>query len=466
MRRDIVPQRFRILLGTPQEGEDHARLQLEELNSSALSIRPLHAPLFAVLLVPIALRWANWHPVLLWFLFTALYPQLQRIWRQRLSVRLKRPKPPRFSHIQSLLIEVPMNLAWMLYVPLCWIPGHASNNAFLLLYIMGCTVMSARVYGPSLHHLLGAIAVNVPFVALYTIDSGDPLTDGMLVLLQVSFFVLLAIMAFHYHRTFRQATLRLVAIENQMKTLAIARDEAERASTSKSAFLASMSHELRTPLNAIIGFSDMIRQGVYGKVQPTKYNEYAEDIYNSGQHLLALINDVLDLSKIEAGKRELVDNEIDIRDLLEQVTLLMRPLALKAAVVIRIDAPEGLILTADERALRQIFFNMLSNAVKFSPPGGIITAFARPESTGSWQFGVSDQGVGMDKAGLRKALEPYGQINDTSETMPRGTGLGLPIVKALIEAHGAVFHIESQRGEGTTVWGSFDKNRTKVVPRR
>lgn len=466
MKCGYLRQRFCTWLSIPDDGAERARLLAKELQHSALSISHLYIPFIAMLLALVALRWADWTRVLPWFGFVAIYPQLLRLWRQKLIQRLRRMPVPRCTRLLSLIAEVSLNLAWMLYVPLCWQNDNIANHAFLLLYVMGCAVMATWTYGPNLPHLFLALLIYMPFAALYTINSGDVLTDGLLTVLQIFFFVLLVILALHYHRSYRQVTQHIIAVEAQMRALALARDEAEHASKAKSAFLASMSHELRTPLNAIIGFSDMIRQGVLGPATPAKYSEYADDIYTSGQHLLALINDVLDLSKIEAGKRELSDTQIDVAQLLEQVSLLMRPMALNGAVIIHLDVPEGLYLMADERAMRQIFFNLLSNAIKFSPPGGIITAFARRSASGDWDLGVSDQGIGMDANGLRKALEPYGQIDATTSPVAHGTGLGLPIVKALIEAHGALFHIESHSGGGTTVWGTFAKTRTQVVSRQ
>lgn len=447
------------------------RHSLEELSASALSVRAFVAPLFAAIAALIALRWADHVLLVQWFLFVSLYPALQRIWRTRFIVTLSHAQNAARMRLLSIAMELPMHLAWALYVPMCWKSGQDANNAFLLLYLMGCAVATVRIYGPCIHHLIASMAVYMPFVVLHRLNSGDTLTDTLLTVIQIVFFIYLALLARHHYYLYRHTSDQLDAISAQMRRLAIARDEAERASAAKSNFLAGMSHELRTPLNAIIGFSDMMRQGVLGPVMPSKYSEYAEDIFTSGQHLLGLINDVLDLSKIEAGRRELTDSAVNIGDMLSNVVLLVHPQAQSAGVQIETDSPAHLIILADERAIRQILFNFLSNAIKFSQKDETITAFARPGTAGGWRLGVSDHGIGMDEPGIRKALEPYGQVSGAyavgapvEETANgQGTGLGLPIAKALIEAHGAHFHIESAPGIGTTVWGEFPAHRIQVA---
>lgn len=444
------------------------RYGLEELSAAALDVRPFIAPLFSGIAALIALRWADHRLLALWFVFVSLYPVLQRIWRKRISEQLRHPANTSVLRGTSIAIEIPMHLAWAFYVPLCWQYGQHANNAFLLLYLMGCAVSTVRIYGPCIRHQIAALAVYLPFVVTHRLNSGDSFTDALLTLIQIAFFAYLGLLARHHYRLFRHTREQLAAIGEQMRMLALARNEAERASAAKSSFLASMSHELRTPLNAIIGFSDMMRQSVLGPVSPPKYGEYAEDIFASGQHLLGLINDVLDLSKIEAGRRELTDAPVIIPVMLQNVVLLVRPQAQSAGVHIETDCPEHLILTADERAIRQILFNFLSNAIKFSHRNDNILAFARPGEAGAWRIGVTDHGIGMDAAGIKKALEPYGQVeNAYSSTVSAdrglGTGLGLPIAKALVEAHGARFHIESAPGAGTTVWGEFPAPRIEVA---
>jgi PAS domain S-box-containing protein len=249
--------------------------------------------------------------------------------------------------------------------------------------------------------------------------------------------------------------------------LEAARADAETANRAKSRFLASMSHELRTPLNAIIGFSDLIRSSVFGPISPARYAAYIEDIHHSGTHLLSLINDVLDMAKIEAQKFELHRSPFPLYRLADSALLLVRPQALIKDLTLECDVPdEGLMLDADERAMRQVLANLLSNAVKFTDNGGTVRLFAEQFDDGSLALGVEDNGTGMDAAGVATALEPFGQIHHDVTAERTGTGLGLPLAKALIERHDAAFHIESEPGTGTRIWAVFPPEAVSMTVRK
>jgi PAS domain S-box-containing protein len=239
------------------------------------------------------------------------------------------------------------------------------------------------------------------------------------------------------------------------RDLAEAMAEAEAANHAKSKFLANMSHELRTPLNAIIGFSDLMMQGVLGKVSPEPYVGYVGDIHKSGKHLLSLINDVLDMAKIEADRFELQRTPLDVTELAQGALIFVSHQAKEKNVSLKADVPRGVTLTADERALRQVLTNLLSNAVKFTLAGGTVRLFANVLPGGALALGVEDTGIGMDEEGVEIALRPFGQVQSDISLTADGTGLGLPLAKALVEQHGATFHITSEVAVGTRVWAEF-----------
>jgi two-component system cell cycle sensor histidine kinase PleC len=212
-----------------------------------------------------------------------------------------------------------------------------------------------------------------------------------------------------------------------------------------------MSHELRTPLNAILGFSEMISSRVFA-ANPEKHYEYAELIHGSGQHLLTLINDILDLAKIEAGGWTLHETEIDLGAAIGEACTMVRPRAQAAGCKLATDIHAGLPqLYCDERALKQVLLNLLSNAVKFTPRGGRVIAFARNTVDGGLCFGISDTGVGISREDQQRVFQNFGQGRHDIVLADKGTGLGLPIVKGLVEAHGGRVELESSVGEGTTV---------------
>ncbi len=231
----------------------------------------------------------------------------------------------------------------------------------------------------------------------------------------------------------------------------IASETAESASRAKSEFLANMSHELRTPLNAIIGFSEIMQREMYGPLGDHRYKEYAGDILSSGQHLLALINDILDMSKIEAGKLTLRPEPLDLPEMVDDVIRLVRTRAEAGGLTLAVDIPILPAVDADYRALKQILLNLLSNAVKFTPRGGKVEVSAAERPGGRVRVWIKDTGIGIAKADLSRLAKPFEQIENQHSKTQQGTGLGLALTKSLVERHGGALEIESQPGVGTTV---------------
>ncbi len=239
-----------------------------------------------------------------------------------------------------------------------------------------------------------------------------------------------------------------------------AKEVAEIASRTKSEFLANMSHELRTPLNAVIGFSEIIHNQLFGPIEERRYVEYAKDIHSSGTHLLQVINDILDISKAEAGKVELREMQIDLNGTLASCARLMAPRAQSAQVRVTLEvAPDVPLLTADEQRVRQIVLNLLSNAVKFTPPGGRVRIVAAAEADGGVAVSIVDTGIGMRPQDIPRALEPFGQIDSAMARRFEGTGLGLPLSRKLAELHGGTLTIESAPNRGTTATVRFPASR-------
>ena len=241
------------------------------------------------------------------------------------------------------------------------------------------------------------------------------------------------------------------ALEKTSTDLSVALDAAEAASKSKSAFLASMSHELRTPLNAVLGFSQSMQMETFGPLGSPRYREYVTDIYESGAHLLALINDILDISRFDAGHGALRDEIFDPSTKIAGTIRMVQVQAAKAKVALAADiAPDLPKLNADKRRVRQILLNLLSNALKFTPPGGRVTirAFCGEEG---FVLQVADTGIGIAPQDFAKALEPFGQVDSSLARKYEGTGLGLPLTRQMAELHGGSLVLESATGRGTTV---------------
>jgi signal transduction histidine kinase len=243
-----------------------------------------------------------------------------------------------------------------------------------------------------------------------------------------------------------------------------ARSQAEMANHAKSEFLANMSHELRTPLNAIIGFSEIIAHELFGPLGNEKYLDYMKDIHKSSLHLLAIINDVLDMSKIEAGKLELSKEPLNIRHLIGEVIRMMREWAESRSIEMVTKLPvEEVEIWADERAMKQIFLNLMSNAIKFSRDGGQVCIRVVSDEPGLAVVEFEDHGIGMTEEELERALQPFGQAKPSTTRNYGGTGLGLPITKGLIEAHGGKLAIESRADQGTIARISLSTERKPLM---
>jgi PAS domain S-box-containing protein len=251
----------------------------------------------------------------------------------------------------------------------------------------------------------------------------------------------------HFVGILQDVTNRIRTEEN----LREAKNQAEVASRAKSEFVASVSHELRTPLNAILGFSEIMQLELFGALG-AQYKGYAKDMHDSGQLLLDIINDILDLSKIEAGRMEVFPEPVAAGEAFAYCLHLVAGRAQSGGVALQSDLAQNLpLLFVDRRAIRQILNNLLSNAIKFTPKGGRVVLSAHPAEGNAVNITVADTGIGIAAKDISKVLEPFGQADNAHSRRQQGTGLGLPIVKALVELSGGTFRLESEPGRGTSV---------------
>ncbi len=332
-----------------------------------------------------------------------------------------------------------------------WDEGNAANQAILCTLVLGVVVSYFFMLTMCMGVLLRALGTTAVVSMASFVYHGDALSQVFLVLYPLFMLILFsygmkAARSYHVALQFR--------FENEALASALA-----RASQAKSSFLASMSHELRTPLNAIIGYSDLMRQRTFGPIAPARYGSYVDDIHDSGQHLLRMINDLLDIAKIEAGKQELLFEPVSLREVAQDAMKLVEPQSERAHVCLSMNFTTDAVIHADERAIKQVLVNLLSNAIKFTRPGGLVILFCKRLPDGRIAFGVKDTGIGMTSEVMERAILPFEQGSDAYTVEGRGTGLGLPICKMLVEAHHGQLRLESTPGVGSRIWAELPAER-------
>ena len=360
---------------------------------------------------------------------------------------------PWFSRIVTM--QAIISAAWGLMPWLLWDPGSLVNHVFLACATVGILAMLVVSRSSHMDMFLASI-VPLTTMAAVRFMMGTMLVDFGIAIAIPAFAVQLLVDGRRLmHRLDEDSRLRF-QVEDLARELEETRDdalrkrfEAETANASKTAFLANMSHELRTPLNAILGFSEIIAQECFGAVGNARYKEYAGDIHSSGAHLLSLINDLLDVAKIEAGKMEIAPHPIDAHRTFDIALKLIGAKAREKgqALTISVDA-DAPPLYADERALKQILINLVSNAVKFTPEGGAIKVTAGQARGGGFQIVCEDNGPGIPREKLDKIFTPFSQVDNRYDRQAGGTGLGLALVRGLTELHGGRAWLESEYGRG------------------
>jgi len=376
-------------------------------------------------------------------------PIISRIWRRRFA-----------------LAEGLNALAWVILAVQLWMVG-ADAARYFVLFLMMLVVAMATILSATLPAVMyvGAVPISLVVVGLAIASGNAAMTAmAMMALGTAVYFMILG----HRLHDFTVETLEFRAekdsliteLEQAKANSDEARRRAEEANLAKSRFLATMSHELRTPLNAILGFSEVMKSEVFGPLNIPTYKEYVADIHASGQHLLNLINEILDLSRIEAGRYELKEEAVHLVHLVDECQHLLKLRAKAKGIKVHQVFESGMpAIWADERAVRQIALNLLSNAIKFTPQGGEVFLKVGWTSAGGQYLLIADTGPGIPEEEIPTVLASFGRGSLAIKTAEQGTGLGLPIVKGLVDLHGGKFSLRSKLREGTEVTVIFPAER-------
>jgi len=439
----------------------------------------LALPLFAALFALVTLLWTPLHQSLTW-LAAALGCQIIQYCLCRFYLRAK-PTKSKFHDWLGIMTASEFLTAACWSTPLFLLWSNASDLQHIYVVASLMVMIAARIMISAnfMPIIIAGTGLMTFTVALRCLNETGYLYSGLgaLAIGCQIFFVMLARKLqetardmFIFKAQKEELVTKLIAERDKAEA---AKAEAERekqraeeASKAKSQFLATMSHELRTPLNAILGFSEIISREMFGRHEVSAYKTYANDIHNSGSYLLSLVNDILDLTRIEAGRRDMHDEPLIVTDSLEDVKNFVAFKLKEKSQILTFDIPAMLPkVMADRRAIRQIWINLLSNAAKFSPAGGEITVKASYRETGELAVSFIDNGPGMPEEEIETAMQAFTRGSLAVKKAVDGAGLGLPIVKGLITLHGGHFELRSKPGQGTEATVVFPLSRVLSGPR-
>jgi two-component system, cell cycle sensor histidine kinase PleC len=442
-------------------GAREQKLVIHQLGLALRNLKPnaWMMPALAAVICVMFHAWIGWPRLLTWFGIVLVTCVPLAVVAHRQEKRLP---------VATVAYFV-FTLGWASLGRFLWVPGN-DLPCLLVIMLIACTVAgNGALVGPSRPLTLVSFCVYGGALVLTPLQNPSAIYRDIAVL-AVLYTGYMLFMSRQIFITARNMLLLRYEKNDLIDALArskaesdAAREHAEAASRAKSEFLANMSHELRTPLNAILGFSEMITSRIFA-AQPEKHYEYAGLIHDSGYHLLTLINDILDLAKIEAGSWSLRESEADLGAIIAEAASMVQPRIAASRCLLTVELEPRLpLVTCDERAVKQILLNLLSNAIKFTPQGGHVTVFASRAEDGGIALGVADSGVGIAPEDQSRVFQSFGQGRHDVVTADKGTGLGLPIVKGLVEAHGGRIALESEVGEGTTVTVAFPASRVVRV---
>jgi two-component system cell cycle sensor histidine kinase PleC len=423
-------------------------------------------PLLIIIVAATASLWLGFRPVIAWGAFAiAVHLGIVALCRSFVTLHPPAETVPRWMR-RFMVAEFIEGIAWASLLVFGW---HAEGTgvevfqfAAMLIVVSVVTILAATV--PSAV-VAGTLPVTAALVAIY-LERGEFLFVALAVMALGILVVFLMLAARLYSSTLTMLEYRaekdlLIAELETAKSISDeSRRRAEEANLAKSRFLATMSHELRTPLNAILGFSEVMQNEVLGPVENAHYREYVGDIHQSGQHLLALINEILDLSRIEAGRYELVEEAVNLAHVVQECVHLLQIRTKAKSVEVIEQFEQGMPkIWADDRAVRQVALNLLSNAIKFTPSGGQLVVKVGWTAGGGQYVSVRDNGPGIPPEEIPIVLSSFGQGSIAIKSAEQGAGLGLPIVQALMTMHDGTFELKSKLREGTEVIAAFPRSR-------
>jgi two-component system, cell cycle sensor histidine kinase PleC len=444
---------------------------LEQFLRNQMNLAPI-MPMLALLMAFIAMTWAPFSHVMCWLVGVLGCHSVQLFLCNRYFLQ-RRESEEQSDWIGMISAsELFQGVFWVAPVFFFWDDADALQRTFLFATIMSVCVVRLLVVANFMPVLIAGTGIISLGIAARCVTEGGMINyalASLIIVLEVFFlFVSRQLQDIARDRvTFRAQKDALIEELRLEKERAEAeRRKAEEANRAKSAFLANMSHELRTPLNAILGFSEVLENEMFGPMQNNAYRDYAGDIHDSGRYLLTLINDILDLSRIEAGRRDVSDEPTHVRDCLDHAKHLMASRATEKTITVSIDTPANLPkLFCDYRALSQIAINLLTNAVKFTPDYGRVAMTARVMPDGRMAITVSDNGPGIPSPEQQNLLMAFARGAHATKHAIEGAGLGLPIVKGLIDVHGGQLEIVSETGKGTDIICYFPAARVLSGPR-
>jgi two-component system cell cycle sensor histidine kinase PleC len=441
----------------------------QELARQFAQSRLTAAPAVLVMVLGIAAGsslWSNGFVISAWLIAMIFGQGLIVILCRRFLAGAHDTKSMRRWRLRFALGELFSSCCWAILGLHLSTVNQEASNVFVLFLMMLVVAVSTMLSG-TMPLVMYAGAMPIAAIVVGTALVAGTVTSSAVSLMAAAAVTYFMVLGNRLHRSavdtleFRAEKDALIAELEQAKSNSDeARRRAEEANLAKSRFLATMSHELRTPLNAILGFSEVMRSEIFGPLNVPNYKEYVEDIHGSGQHLLNLINEILDLSRIEAGRYELKEEAVKLAHVVDECHHLLKLRAKAKGIVIHeVIEPDMPSIWADERAVRQVALNLLSNAIKFTPQGGEVTLKVGWTSSGGQYLMVNDTGPGIPEDEIPTVLSSFGRGSLAIKTAEQGTGLGLPIVKGLIDLHGGKFALRSKLREGTEVIVTFPAER-------